>query len=55
MINKYETKNIKDKCRSKYLTSQHELLTLLCLMNLFIKIRFLFNQIIIEIDIYKIN
>ena len=36
----------------RYLTLQHELLTQLCLMTLFIKINFLLNQTIIKIDIH---
>lgn len=39
-----------DKYRSKYLISQHESFTRLYLMNQFIKIMFLWNKKIVEID-----
>ena len=39
-------------CRSKYLISQHSLFTRLCLMILYINIIFLFNKIIIKINIH---
>ena len=41
--------------KSRYLTLQHEFLAQLCLMPLFTKIKFLFNQTIIKIDIHEIN
>jgi hypothetical protein len=47
---KINLKKLRDKCRLKYLISQDETFTLLCLLNLFIKIFFSFNQIIIKID-----
>jgi len=47
---KINLEKLRDKCRLKYLISQDEIFTLLCLLNLFIKIFFSFNQIIIKID-----
>ena len=48
-------KKLKDMYISKYLISQHGPLTWLCLMNLFIKIKFLFNQTTIKINTFKID
>jgi len=47
---KINLKKSRDKYRIKYLISQNETFTLLCLVNLFIKIFFLFNQMIIKIE-----
>jgi len=43
-------KELKDRCKSKYLISQHKLYIWLCLECLFIKLNFLFNHIMIEIN-----
>jgi len=53
--NKWWWKKIRDIYRSRYLTSQYSPLTLLCLLTLFTKIKFLFNQTIIEIDTNEID
>jgi hypothetical protein len=47
---KINLKKLRDKYRLKYLISQDETFTLLYLLNLFIKIFFSFNQMIIKID-----
>jgi hypothetical protein len=47
---KINLEKLRDKCKLKYLISQDEKFTLLCLPNLFIKIFFSFNQMIIKID-----
>jgi len=49
-------KKLRDKYKSGYLILQDDIFTRLCLLNLFIKIIFVFKQIIIEIDIQiKLN
>ena len=48
-------KKSKSGYKSRYLISQHGPSTQLHLMTIFIKIIFLFNQIVIKIDIHKIN
>jgi len=42
-------------CILRYLISQHGSFTWLCLIPLIIKINFLFNQMIVEIDTHKID
>jgi len=48
-------KKIRDIYILKYLISQHEPLTWSCLINLFIKIKFLFNQATIKINTFEID
>jgi hypothetical protein len=43
-------KKSKDECKLRYVISQHGLFTRLCSMTLFVKINFLYNQMIVEID-----
>ena len=52
-ITKNKTKKIERQMQIKIFDSQHEIFTQLCLSNLFIKINFLFNQMIIETDTNK--
>jgi hypothetical protein len=47
-----KNEQLRSKYRQRYLTSQLEPLTQLCLMTLFTKINFLFNQAIIKIDVH---
>jgi hypothetical protein len=49
-ITKNKLEKSKDKYKSRYLILQYRSCTWLCLMTLFIKIKFLFNQTIIEIN-----
>jgi Na+/H+ antiporter NhaA len=56
VINDNKSGNIERQIYIKIFYSQHKSFTQLCLMNLFIKILFLLNQMIIETNIYiKLN
>jgi len=50
-----KNEQLRGKNRSRYLTSELEPLTQLCLMTFFTKIKFLFNQVIIKIDAHEID
>jgi hypothetical protein len=52
---KMKIEKLRDIYRSKYLITQHELLTRLCLIPLFTTINFFINQTVIKIDTHEIN